>query len=425
LRRLLLLGLVTVLLASAAPAAAAPDAERGAVGNDFRISGPGGVSDEDRPAVAFNPEQGEFLVVWRDLRDYASSGMDIYGRRVSVEGQRIGPDFRISDGAGRNAENSPAVAYDPDADGYLVVWSDSRNDVFLRGADIFGRRVSAAGVPQGHDFLISGPKALGHDYDPAVAYSPDSAEYLVVWTDYRNFASRNTDIYGRRVSSAGKAVGPDFRVSGPGAKGAESFAALAYSQKAGEHMVVWADGRNGAARIFGRRVKLDGSRPDPEFRVSGGAAVAAFPTVAFAPPLVQYLVAWQDERTAATTGKDIYAVRLWADGQRIGVDRRISDGDTQEFWAQAVYSVATGRYLLTWMDENATDGGFDVAGRALSGTGAFAGAVFLINGGDSLSGLTTQDADCDPVSGRCLVVWPDGRDYAATRLDIYGHFAET
>jgi hypothetical protein len=423
LRRLVLIGLVTVLLAAAAPVGRAGAAERDTQGPDFLISGPAGVSFEDRPAVAYNTKKQEFLVVWRDLRDFSSSGENIYGRLVSAAGVPLGADFRISDGAGKNGEDRPAVAYNPDADEYLVVWSDSRNDAFLRGTDIFGRRVSAAGVPLRHDFLISGPKALRNDKDPAVAYSPVSLEYLVVWTDYRNFTLRNTDTYGRRVSAAGKGLGPDFRISGPAAKGAESFTAIAYNPDAAEYLVVWGDERRDTDRIYGRRVALDGSRPESEFRVSGGAALAAFPAVAYHPPNHQYLVAWQDERTAATTGKDVYAVRLLQDGERIGVDRRISDGDTYEGGPQVVYSSANGRYLLTWMDENATDGGFDVVGRALSGTGAFAGAVFRINGGDSLSALTTQDAAYDPVAGRCLVVWPDGRTYATTYLDIYGRFA--
>ena len=69
----------------------------------------------------------QYLVVWVDDRKSATPSFDIYGQRVSASGSRLGPDFRVS---GRNAtsdERDPAVAYNPDAGEYLVVWGDGRN----------------------------------------------------------------------------------------------------------------------------------------------------------------------------------------------------------------------------------------------------------------------------------------------------------
>ncbi len=52
----------------------------------------------------------------------------------------------------------------------------------------------------GREIRISGPGAKGTDEYPAVAWNSTGDEYLVVWTDGRNYATRNLDIYGRRVA---------------------------------------------------------------------------------------------------------------------------------------------------------------------------------------------------------------------------------
>lgn len=52
----------------------------------------------------------------------------------------------------------------------------------------------------GREIRISGPGAKGTDEYPAVAWNSTGDEYLVVWADYRNYDTRNLDIYGRRVA---------------------------------------------------------------------------------------------------------------------------------------------------------------------------------------------------------------------------------
>ena len=138
------------------------------VGNDFRISGPGATSDEWDPAVAYNPTNHRYLVVWSDDRNEGSRGTDIYGQLLAADGTRIGGDFRISGPAATSYEYDPAVAYNPASNQYLVVWRDRRNDA-TRGWDIYGRRVKATGKPAGGDFRISGPAATDNEFGPVVA----------------------------------------------------------------------------------------------------------------------------------------------------------------------------------------------------------------------------------------------------------------
>ena len=276
------------------------------IGNPIRVCGAGALGFEQAPAVAWNGS--EALVVWEDGRNEANRNYDIHGRRVSADGVPQGADFRIS---GTNAlanESNPAVAWN--GTGYLVVWEDPRLEA-ARGVDVRGRRVSAAGAPEGRDFRISGTSANADDVAPAVA--SDGTVYLVVWEDRRMLPDRQTDIYGRIVSAVGKPVGANFRVCGPGATGYDWAPAVAWDGTLPAYLVVWQDERNWADRgsdIYGRRVAGDGSRVGGDFRISGPAAK----DYEYSPDLAWsgtgHLVVWQDSRNDLTSGRDIYGRRV-------------------------------------------------------------------------------------------------------------------
>lgn len=415
-----LLGLSIVLLLGGAVGANAE--ERAAIGDDFLISGPAALESESEPAIAFDPTRYQYLVVWVDKR-HDDDG-DIYGRLLDAGGAPLGGDFRISRGADWGDQLTPAVAYNAGADEYLVVWEDWRNVPLLRGADIYGKRVSPDGDPQGVDTRISGPNAVLHDWQPAVAAGPDGAGYLVVWMDRRAEAGHGTDIYGRRVGEDGKPTGKDRRISGQAAIGDEWWPSVAYNSADGEFMVVWSDTRAAAARVYGRRVAPDLTFPAREFRVSGGAAeVHLFADLAHDPDLNQYLVAWQDKRNFDTAGYDIYAVRLDAAGERQGRDRPLSKTPEYEYRPVVAYQTVNDRFLIVWSAWNPLSDDMYLKGRGLTNAGLFAGAPFpIVTNGPFHSARHALAYGAG--AGRCLAVWVDGRE-AATRLaDIYGRFAK-
>src|SRR5439155_16192660 len=120
---------------------------------------------------------------------------------------------------------------------YLVAWEDYRN-AGASGADIYGTRVSTAGVvanPGG----IALTTAAGDQLSPAVAGS--SSDFLVVWQDGRNLGANNVDIYGTRVSSAGTVLNPAGLAISTSAGGQYS-PAVAFGSN--NYLVVWADGSN-------------------------------------------------------------------------------------------------------------------------------------------------------------------------------------
>ena len=382
---------------------------------DYRISGPEGTSAEWEPAVAWNGTA--YLVVWMDERNHDSRLRDIYGRRVSADGSPIGGDFLISGpGATANDEN-PAVAWNGTA--YLVVWSDQRTSS-SRGADIYGRRVSAAGAPVGGDFLISGPGATGWDQGPDVVCSGTAC--LVVWSDERT-SSRGADVYGRRVSAAGAPVGGDFRISGIGATSDDWTPAVAWDGT--EYLVVWSDNRASAIRgadIYGRRVSSTGSPTGKDFRISGlDALLGQRPAVAWNGTAGEYLVVWQDNRNSEDRKQDIYGRVVLADGSLPKADFRISGTRaTHDDESPAVaWSETANEYLVVWEDfRNSSKRGADIYGRVVLADGSRPGADFRISGPGATSsdwspGVAWNGTDY-------LVVWQDFRDSGTRGSDIYG-----
>ena len=98
------------------------------VGADFRISNVGTDTDAARDgtasAVAYNSTANEYLVTWQGDGLATDNEFEIFGQRVSAAGVELGSDFRISNvdtdtNAARTATN-PNVAYNPTANEYLV-----------------------------------------------------------------------------------------------------------------------------------------------------------------------------------------------------------------------------------------------------------------------------------------------------------------
>ena len=66
--------------------------------------------------------------------------------------------------------------------------------------DIRGQMLGVDALRNGGDFRVSGAKGLLTEQHPDLAFGTGSLQFLVVWTDRRNFTERRDDIYGRRVS---------------------------------------------------------------------------------------------------------------------------------------------------------------------------------------------------------------------------------
>jgi hypothetical protein len=376
---------------------------------------------------------------------------------VATLASSIGTQVRISQvGADGNPNFdglAPAVAYNPQANQYLAVWEG--DDVTDDETEIYGRLVSAAGVPAGPAFRISQVGPDGNTnfdaFRPAVAYSSRTNEFLVVWHGNAG-ADNQFEVYGQRVSAAGTEVGPnDFRISDAGPDGRGAFDAsrpvVTYNSAANEFLVVWYgdEAVDNEFEIYGQRVSAAGTEVGPnDFRISdagpdGDAGFDAFkPVAAYNPYANEFLVVWYGDDTAADE-LEIYGQRVSAAGAETGPnDFRISDmgpdGNTG-YAAQrpsVTFDLQSQEYLVVWDGDDNTaplvDNETEVYGQRLGPGGAEVGLNDFRISDAGPDGDTRFDAVRPVVAAghghEYLVVWY-ANETPRNQFEIYGQRVST
>jgi hypothetical protein len=388
------------------------------LGAAFAISdmGPAGNVDygATNPAVAYNPVDNQFLVVWRGVDDGAGfdGEVEIFGQRLAGNtGLSVGAnDFRITDvgppGSPVNGASDPDVVHNSANNEYLVVWTGNEGLGGLHNNEfeVYGQRLSATGGQIGtNDFRIS---QMGPDGDPAyrvfssaVAHNATSNEYMVVWSGDDNTAplvDNENEIFAQRLSAAGGAIGADdFRISDMGPNGDADYGAgnpgIAHNPTSNEYLVVW-EGDDDAVtvdeefEVFGQRLSATGaSTGGNDFRISDMGPdgdtlfYGARPSVAFDPAGGGFLVVWPglDQTAPMVQENEAYGQRLSSAGGHLGPnDFPISDmgpAGTTAYGVGAV-AVATGSSnLVVWYGDDNTpplvDDEYEIFGQMLDETG--------------------------------------------------------
>ena len=456
--------------------------------NDFRISFMGGdkLYDAGETAVAYNPTNNEYLVVWEgdDNREpLVDEEIEIFGQRVdATTGLEVGlNDFRISSmGTNGDAELSafnPAIAYDSTLNQYLVVWEGDDDTIPMADEDfeIFGQLLAADGSEIGaDDFRISDMGLQDGDtnfpaFTPAVAYNPVAQEYLVVWEGLELLstaigATPETEIFGQRINANnGQPVGTnDFRISDMGPNGNDDFEAfspaIAYNSEDNQYLVVWYGDDdsgslvNGELEIFGQLLNADGSETgDNDFRISnmGPDQNTAFgalnPAITYNPTHNQYLVVWtgdDDGGQLINNEFEIFGQLLTATGGETGLDDfRISsmgpDGDLTHiaFSPTVSFSQSDGRYLVSWWGNDNAGGlaEYEIFGQVLTADGSETDPddfrLSDMGPNDDVNYAAVRPAvACQATMAQCLVAW-HGDDDLPSLIDneneIFGQLVRT
>ncbi len=338
-------------------------------GDNFRISFNGGsgdmLFDADYPAVVYNPDADEYLVVWEaddTVQGMVDNEFEIFAQRVYSTGILVGSNLRMSDmgGSGDSLYDAsrPDAVYNSREFEYLVVWTGDDNSGGLVDDEyeIYGQMITWNGVGTGpNDFRISDMGGTGdpayNANHPAAAYNPLRNEYLVVWRGDDNVGGLVEDeweVFSQRFTPDIVGLGPnDFRLSDVGGLGNPDYDVawgpeIAYSAILDQYMVVWGGEDNvggmvdGEWEIFAQMLNgdvSDGIGPNDE-RISdvGGIGETTFaarsPVVAANTWNGQFLVAWDGDDNVGSLvqgEREIFIQRM--DGMAVFVDG-FESGDT-------------------------------------------------------------------------------------------------
>jgi hypothetical protein len=288
------------------------------------------------PVVAYNSRRGEYLVVWSNTRA-AGATKDIYARRIDKFGNLLS-NFTITHNA--NFHNyDPAVAYNPDQDEYLVVWT---YDSVITDSDVWARRINWNGSQLFPEFSLG--RKDNKQIRPAVAYSPNANEYLVV---YENFWGGSSDIDAVRVrGSDGTVLG--WRNIHAGAGQFRRAPDVAYSPASNLYLIAYqlhsTDILN-QGDIVGKVASPNLGDLSPEISICTDTNDQQ--SVALASSEGEFIAVWEDSPTGSTT--EIYARRLTGDGTPLGPSGGFwISGALNRYDEVPDVTYGGGRYLIIW-----------------------------------------------------------------------------
>lgn len=361
------------------------------------------VGDQQQAAIAYNSQDGEYLVVWHDQR---AGNYDIYGQRVGLDGTLLEQTFHICTDASNQL--NPAVAYNLDANQYLVVWDDRRDD----DGDLYGQIIDADGDLNGGEVPIAGAGTIGRHL-PRLAYNPISGEYLVVY----GYADETNNIRGRRLGVTGTPVAAEFDIAtGATDQYYPDVACRTVEPGGGDYLVVWRDTDGTQRDIRGRRLDHTGASLG-DYALCTEASSQWTPAVAYSPADDRYLVVWPDDRDVATLGRNIYGRQMSGAGA-LYTEFAISTAGGAQSAAAVAYG--GGGYVVVFQDARNTSTAPDLYGQRVSGAGELVDTMAGIN--DPLyTGSGAQESPAVAWAGdgaHGLLAWDDDRD--GETLDIYG-----
>jgi hypothetical protein len=362
--------------------------------------------DEIHPSVAFDGTN--YFVVWADDR-VDSTHEDIYGTRVSPSGCVL-DTAGIAITSDLNSEHLPSIIFG--GSNYLVVWKDTRNDSFT--TCIFGTRVTPSGIVLDSMgiFISANRVEIETNSKPVISY--DGMNYLVVWSDCRNYYnSFAVDISCSRISQTGVVIDTSGILVSSFANW-QYYSAISFDST--NYMVVWSDYRSGFLDIYGTQVNPTGTLLHPAgFSISTASNHQKWPAITF--DGTNYLVVWVDNREDSIYG-DIYGARVSQSG--ITLDTSGIPISTENYF-ESYPSLAFGdtNYLVAWSDYRSGATFPRIYGVRISRTGIIldSSAIVISNPPFPQLGSTVSFDDTN-----YFVVWEDHRNDPGnlTNRDIYG-----
>lgn len=346
---------------------------------------------------------GHTMVVWAsELRspDGFTSGFELRGRVFDASGVATDPDFVIATASPRDSVVPTIV---PLADGSaLVSWASYIPDADT--SNILARIVHADGT-SGPDFSVNTtPTALSQPGPTATTLADGGT--LLTWTSNESDGSGDTpyslDIRGRILDAHGAPVGSDFIVN----------ADLAGSQL-GANVVALADGLAlaiwseispdaGNAHVEGRFINSDGTTTLPDFPILPQSSMDQSGVSATTLADGRILLTWTEQQVG-TYFNDVHGRILNDDGSVSVSDIIINASNADYANSPSVAALPDGRALVIWEGTNFSAGNNDIIGHIVNADGTTAGSDFVVNSATgTVDALPRLSALAD---GELLATW--------------------
>lgn len=213
----------------------------------------------DRPSVAYNPVQDEYLVVFEHAKLSADLSYDVYGIRLSWDGEMISSMFSINYSV--LSQEHPSIAYNSQQNQYLVAYHEQQEDSRVNIKLVL---LDHEGVQMGYGEILSllNEKRI----DPEVVYNLAHNQYLVVFT-FVSMSPPISRIKGRVVNPdlTDIIASPEYFMDNPTIGKINAQAASGID----EYLVTWSRIDNGVDYdIYGRRLNGNGVPQVEDFPIA-------------------------------------------------------------------------------------------------------------------------------------------------------------
>ncbi|MEM6784506.1 MAG: hypothetical protein AAF624_12320, partial [Bacteroidota bacterium] len=236
-----------------------------AQGSEFRVNTTTTNSQRD-PAVAMDAD-GDFVVAWAS---FAQDGSDygVYAQRYDASGNAVGSEFLVNTTTA-SSQTLPSVAMDADGD-FVVTWESYGQDGSYGG--IYARRYNADGTTpsvNGDEFRVN-TFTTGNQNGSSVAMDASGA-FVIVWQSRGQddpSAPFDGGIYAQRYTAAGTPQGPEFLVNTTTTDGQRNASAAMDAD--GDFVVTWeSEDQDGSDYgVYAQRFDALGTPQGTEFRLN-------------------------------------------------------------------------------------------------------------------------------------------------------------
>jgi hypothetical protein len=244
----------------------------------------------------------------------AHSGLtyQTYFARLDANGALVGSEVKVSFVGMSETANTDAPSLAWSGSGYAVAWSDYRNDTDW---NIFATLLNADGTiansGASHDIILC--DAADTQDSPSVAWSKGADYYRAVWIDYRS--GTKMEIWGGVLRTDGSVTTDGSAlISGS----SDSYYPVLCDNGNGLGMV-WYDYRNGSPEIYFARLYAGGNKIGTDVRLTYAGVGSYHPRILWTG--AEYGVFWYDSRAGSP---EIWFQRVSAAGVAAGDNTQVT-----------------------------------------------------------------------------------------------------
>ncbi len=377
---------------------------------------------EISPTLAYNPDRQEYLAVWSNDR---AANDDIQAQRLGQTGKKLGNPFYVASGGDADRRN-PDVAYNSAHDQYLVVYDyqDASH------AGVRGVIVPADGTCVSAEMTIveaAGGTMLTY-HSPAVAYASTVDRYLVAFV-YFNLVQDG--VQAAAYDHQGNREGTFIALSDNGLYPIKSID-LAYNHARNEFLVVWqqqvySGGSSQSPDVYGRRVKMSGGAGALEAPLAIGSgvlekekrpAVAALPSIGSEG---EYLVVFEKDFGSSQQVRGQVLSGTGVPGHEILFP--YDQDNNPQFRPAVAAAESANSYLVAWRQDGyappLTYNGIVAVAIREDGT-LLNGGILLAEENSALGGTFADNPAVAAGDNGDFLILFDDQEITATSRDIFG-----